>query len=373
MTIDIDLDLTEQEAQAARAEALGLQILGQFTGGVELLTIELGRRLGLYDALSTAGAVTAAEFAELASIAPRYAVEWLDQQAAAGILDVVGQDRHTGERLFLLPDAHVAVLIDPESPAYLLGAAPLLFGVARTVAEVADAYATGRGVEYADFGDELRYGIAELNRPGFTLAMRSWVETLPDITARLDRGGVILDAGAGEGWSSIALANAFPEAHVVGFDLDGPSVEVARRHIADKGLSDRVSFVRANAADAEALRAATGGEVTLVTAFQALHDMGRPVAALAAFREVLAEGGAVLIGDEHGEDTKVTPADDTERLKLAMSVLHCAPATWAESDEVVNGTVLRAHTFSTWVREAGFASYDVLPIEHPFWRFHRVG
>ena len=73
--------------------------------------------------------------------------------------------------------------------------------------------------------------------------MRSWVETLPDITARLDRGGVILDAGAGEGWSTIALANAFPEAHVVGFDLDVPSVEVARRHIADAGLSDRVSFV----------------------------------------------------------------------------------------------------------------------------------
>ena len=94
-TIDIDIDITEQEAQAARAEALALQILGQFTGGVELLAVELGRRLGLYDALSTAGAVTAAEFADLTAIAPRYAVEWLDQQAAAGILDVVGQDRHT--------------------------------------------------------------------------------------------------------------------------------------------------------------------------------------------------------------------------------------------------------------------------------------
>ncbi len=373
MTIDIDITLSEQEAQAARAEALALQILGQFSGGVELLTIELGRRLGLYDALLAAGPVTAAEFADRAAIAPRYAVEWLDQQAAAGIVDVVGHDRNSAERLFLLPAPHAAVLLDTESPAYLLGAAPLFFGVAKTVPEVADAYATGRGVEYADFGDELRYGIAELNRPAFLLQMRSWVEQLPDIAARLDRGGVILDAGCGEGWSSIGLAKAFPEAKVVGFDLDLPSVEVARCHVEDAGLQDRVTIIRANAADAIALRAATGGEVTLVTAFQALHDMGRPVEALVAFREVLADGGAVLIGDEHGDDVKAAPADDTERLKLAMSVLHCAPATWAESDEVVNGTVLRAHTFSTWVREAGFASYDVLDIEHPFWRFHRVG
>jgi SAM-dependent methyltransferase len=355
MTIDIDIDLSEQEAQAARAESLALQILGQFSAGVELLTIELGRRLGLYDALLAAGPVTAAQFADRAGIAPRYAVEWLDQQAAAGIVDVAGHEQDSAERLFLLPGAHAAVLLDRESPAYLLGAAPLLFGVAKSVPDVADAYATGRGVEYADLGGELRYGIAELNRPGFTLGMRSWVEQLPDIAARLDRGGVILDAGCGEGWSSIGLAHAFPEARIVGVDLDPESVEVARCHVEDAGLADRVTIVQANAADVRALHDATGGEVLLVTAFQALHDMGRPVQALSAFRELLVDGGAVLVGDEHGEDVKAAPADETERLKLAMSVLHCAPATWAESDEVVNGTVLRSHTFSTWVREAGFA------------------
>jgi SAM-dependent methyltransferase len=373
MTIDIDLDLSEQEAQQARAQALALQILGQFGAGVELLTIELGRRLGLYSALSVAGPVTAAQLADHASIAPRYAAEWLDQQAAAGILDVVGHERETAERVFHLPDAHAAVLLDPTSPAYLIGAAPLLFGVARSVGAVADAYATGRGIEYADFGGELRYGIAELNRPAFTLQTRSWVEQLPDVAARLDQGGVILDAGCGEGWSTIALAKAFPEARVVGVDLDPASVEVATWHVEEAGLQDRVTIVRANAADADTLRASTGGDVLLVTCFQALHDMGHPVQALAAFREVLTDGGAVLIGDEHGDDVKATPADDSERLKLAMSVLHCAPATWAESDEVVNGTVLREHTLATWVRESGFASYDVLDIEHPFWHFHRIG
>ncbi len=202
--------------------------------------------------------------------------------------------------------------------------------------------------------------------------MRDWVETMPDIAARLDRGGVILDVGCGEAWSTIGLARAFPAATVVGIDLDEQSVEVARHHVDRAGLSDRVSVVCANAADATALRAAAGDEVTLVTAFQALHDMGRPDRALAAFREVLADGGAVLIGDEHGEDVKEAPADEVERLKLAMSVLHCLPATWAESEEVLNGTVLRSGTLAGWVTEAGFTSREVLDVEHPFWRFHRV-
>ena len=57
----------------------------------------------------------------------------------------------------------------------------------------------------------------------------------------------------------------------------------------------------------------------------------------------------------------------------AMSVLHCLPATTAESDAVANGTVLRAPTVRRWAAEAGFGRVDVLDIENPFWRFYRIG
>jgi ubiquinone/menaquinone biosynthesis C-methylase UbiE len=374
MTLETDLTTDQASSQEARAELLALRLLSQLGGAVELLTVELGRRLGLYQVLAALGPTTAAELAEHGAIAPRYAVEWLDQQAAAGIVDVEPEPDAVGERRFVLPPGHQAVLLDPGSPAYLVGAAPLLYGVASSVGAVADAFATGRGVEYGDFGDALRLGIAELNRPGYTLSVRDWVEQLPDIATRLDRGGVVLDAGCGEGWSSIGLARAFPNATVVGVDLDVASVKAARHHVTRAGLDGRVRIMRANAADVDVLRAVTdNGPVTLVTVFQALHDMGRPVDALAAFRELLSPGGAVLVADEHGDDVKAAPADEAERLKLAMSVLHCLPATWAESDEVLNGTVLRGHTFSGWAETAGFARHELLPIEHPFWRFHRLG
>jgi hypothetical protein len=52
----------------------------------EVLTVSLGDALGLYRALERAGSMTARELAQGAGIFQRYAREWLEQQAAAGIL-----------------------------------------------------------------------------------------------------------------------------------------------------------------------------------------------------------------------------------------------------------------------------------------------
>ena len=55
---------------------------------MELANVELGIRLGLYEALAGAGPVTPAELADRAGIAERYAREWLEQQAVAGVVEV---------------------------------------------------------------------------------------------------------------------------------------------------------------------------------------------------------------------------------------------------------------------------------------------
>ena len=369
---DHNISTTAATVDPARTEALDERLLGSFTLGTELLTVELGRRLGLYEALADRGPSTAAELAADAGITTRYASEWLDQQAHAGFVDAYGSEDAEGARRFVLPAEFVPVLLDIDHPAHLIGTAPLLLGVAKTLPAVADAYATSRGVEYAAFGDELRFGIASLNRPGFIGATRSWFETMPDVVERLDTGGTVLDAGCGVGWSSIGLARAFPNTRVVGIDLDEKSVEEARIHVAEAGLADRVQILHGNATDVAALRSAGPEGYDAVAVFQALHDMGEPARALAAFREVLADGGTVLIADEHGGDHPAIPAE-IGRVQRAMSVLHCTPATWAESDAVVNGTVLLASTLSDWRTEAGFERFEILPVEHPFWTFYRLG
>jgi hypothetical protein len=165
----------------------------------------------------------------------------------------------------------------------------------------------------------------------------------------------------------VALAEAFPAIRVHGIDLDEPSVVQARRHALRAGVADRVSFTVGTAA------AADTGRYDLVCVFEALHDIADPVAALAAVRERLAVGGAVLIADEKVAEAFTAPGDDVERLNYAFSVTHCLPATRAEGAVEEAGTVLRPDTVRRYAERAGFGRFEVLAITHDTWRFYRLG
>jgi 2-polyprenyl-3-methyl-5-hydroxy-6-metoxy-1,4-benzoquinol methylase len=328
----------------------------------------MGRRLGLYDALAASTPMTPDDLAGAAGITRRYAREWLEQQAAAGLLDVVEPAVAEDERRFLLPLPLAPLFVDPANPSYLLGIPPIVQSLAVTLPSVAHAYSTGDGVGFDRFGAELREGIAALNRPGFANELARWLSTMPDIARRLDDGGTVLDAGCGLGWSTIALANAFPRARIVGIDLDEESIRTAEANARASATTGSVTFRLADAGGS-----ADESELfDLVTVFEALHDMGDPVGALASFRARLAPGGAVLVADEKVADEFTAPASEIERMQYAFSVLHCLPATIAESALVAHGTVLRAPTVRRWSAEAGFARCVDLPVDHEFWRFYRL-
>ncbi|WP_448808661.1 class I SAM-dependent methyltransferase [Agromyces bauzanensis] len=374
---------TSEEQAAALIGAYAEQLVGMLGNATELFTIELGRRFGLYRTLHQHGPITAARLAAFAGIAPRYAREWLEQQAAAGHIAVT--ESVGPERRFVLPEHHVPVLLDETHPAHAAPVSGLLAGVALAFPQLVADFRHGHGVAFDEYGVELRHGLGALNRPGYTHAMRAWVEQLPDRAAALDAGGAVLDVGCGTGWSTIGLATAFPNARIVGVDLDEASIQEARENALEAGVADRVEFVLGNASDpgpVERAAASARGEgegadgasgFDLVTIFEALHDMGRPIHALAGFRALLRPGGALLVADERVADEFHPNAEPVERMLYAMSVLHCLPATTAESGTVANGTVLRLPTLRGWVAEAGFNRVDVLDIEHPFWRFYRIG
>jgi 2-polyprenyl-3-methyl-5-hydroxy-6-metoxy-1,4-benzoquinol methylase len=55
-------------------------------------------------------------------------------------------------------------------------------------------------------------------------------------------GATILDVGTGCGWLSIALAQSFPAARVVGIDIFERALALARQNVAAAGLADRVEI-----------------------------------------------------------------------------------------------------------------------------------
>ena len=352
----------------SRRDGLAGRLMEAALGTLDLQAVYLGDRLGLYRALADGGPATAGELAERASIHPRYAREWLEHQAVGGILDVDDVAAEPDARRFSLPEGHAAVLLDPDSPWLVAPVARFVVGTAATMPAVLDAYRTGKGVDWADYGPDVVEAQEGLNRPQFANFVGDWISALPDIAAELRDGqGRVADVACGTGWSSISIARAFPGIHVDGIDIDAGSIERAKAHAERAGMSDRVSFLFADAANADG-----AGRYDLVTIFEAVHDMAQPAAVLATARKLLKPGGAVLIADERVAETFTAPGDEAERLFYGYSVVACLANGLADQPSVGTGTVLRPAALEAIAREAGYRGFTILPVEHEAFRFYRL-
>ena len=334
---------------------------------IELQSVYLGERLGLYQSLASDGPATAGDLAARTATDERYVREWLEQQATASIVEVDDPAKPADQRRFSLPSAHADVLIDPESP-YLVGPlARFLVATAQRMPDLLAAYRTGRGVDWAAYGPDVVEAQEALNRPQFQHFVADWIGALPDIEGRLRDGhGRVADVACGTGWSSIWIARHFPGIAVDGIDIDAGSIERARDHAEREGVSDRVSFLLADAVNADG-----AGRYDLVTIFEALHDMGRPVDVLRTARALLAPGGAVLIADERVEET-FGPGQDQDRLFYGYSVIACLPNGLYDEPSVGTGTVLRPAAVEVMARQAGFSGFTILPTHHDAFRFYRL-
>jgi SAM-dependent methyltransferase len=365
--------VTTSPDATTRRDALVERLFESAIGMLDVMSVYVGDRLGLYQVLAERSSLTPGQLANATGTNERYIREWLEQQASTGILEVEedgppSASQTTEARRFSLPSGHAEVLIDRDSLNCLAGLLRLVVGVSKPLPALLEAYRTGAGVPYPDFGVDTREGIAEMNRPMFlNLLGQEWLPAIPELHARLqaDPPARVLDAGCGTGWSSIAIARAYPNAIVHGFDADEASIAKARANAAAAGLAGRVTF-----AVRDASRPGIAGRFDLVTAFETVHDMGRPVAALARMRELLVEGGVLLVADERVGETFSAPGDAIERLNYGFSALHCLAATIAESDEAATGTVMRPPTLRRYAQEAGFSAVEIAPVEHDFWRFY---
>ncbi|MGI8795874.1 MAG: SAM-dependent methyltransferase [Acidimicrobiia bacterium] len=359
---------TDTEAIEAKAGALAERIFGTGIAALELVTIDLGNRLGLYRTLRDDGPATPAELAQRAGIHERYAREWLEQQSVAGILEVDDSGADPDDRRYTLPAGHDVVLLDEDSPAHMSPVAAFVTVAGKAVPSLERAFRTGAGVPYAEY--ELHDLQAGFTRPLFVnLFASEWVPKIPGLRERLqdDPPARVLDVGCGEGWSSIALAQGYPKATVTGIDLDDASIAVARRNAAEAGVDDRVTFEVRDAADA-----GLAGGYDAAFCFEMVHDLSDPVGVLAAVRKLVRDDGAVVVADERCAEEFTAPGDELERFFYAASVVHCLPVGMAEQPSAGTGTVIRPSILDRYAKDAGFTGADVLPIENDFWRFYRL-
>lgn len=200
-------------------------------------------------------------------------------------------------------------------------------------------------------------GQAAVNRPTFTHDLvHEWLPAATTVHERLRNGARVADVGCGIGWSTVAIASAYPTCRLVGIDADAASIQDAEAAL-PRDLRDRVRYVEGDVRRVDDL-----GEFDVVVILEALHVFGDPLAALAGVRAALAEGGIVLIADERVAERFTAPGDEIERLVYGWSVVHCLPAAVDDGGHGAMGTVLRPDSVADIARRAGFARCEVLPI-----------
>ncbi len=310
-------------------EAFAGQVISDFAGAATTAMTVIGDRLGLFDAMTGTGPVSAAELAQRTGLHPRLITEWLSSQVVSGYLR-----HHAATGRFELPIEHAMALSVVASPAYVVGAAEVVSGQFATLGHLERAFRTDGAVDYAHFPDTVTHGIERFFRTGYVHHLvDEWFPAVDDLVGKLADGARVADIGCGHGAATLVMAQAWPRSTFTGFDLDERAITVARSRATDAGAPATVSFKVADA---------TGfgpGPYDVVAFFDALHDLGDPIGVLRRAHELLTPGGIVVAIEPWSTDR----LDDSignpiARLDYAISTSMCTPTALAQPGAFGLGT-----------------------------------
>ncbi len=319
----------------AKLNQLVGQMLSDLGGAASVAMVRMGDTLGLYRTLKDRGSMTCEALAAAAGVQERYLREWLSHQAASNYLEY---NPHDGT--FMLPAEQAMLFADEDSPVTMLGAFDSVAAWSEGQPKVQAAFRDGGGVAWGDFGPCLFCSVARFFRPGYLHNLvGTWLPALDGVVGKLANGATVADVGCGHGWSTVLMAQAFPKAQFVGFDFHAGSIEQARKHAAEHGVTN-VRFEVGTAKDYPA----TG--LDLVTFFDCLHDMGDPAGAASHVKQSLKPDGTWMIVEPMAGDRLEDNLNPLGRIYYAASTLVCVPTSL--SQEV--GAALGAQAGETRLR-----------------------
>jgi len=316
--------------------------------------VVMGDKLGYYRAMKD-GASTARRLAEATGTGEPYAREWLNAQAAGGIVDY---DPSTGA--YTLPAEHAVALTDETSPAFLPGLFQIALGTLQDSDRIIEKARSGAGLGWHEHNHDVHEGCERFFAPSYNAYLvAQWLPALDGVVAKLESGARVIDIGCGHGASTVIMAKAFPRSTFLGTDYHQASITEARRRAEDAGVADRVTFEVASA------EGQGGRGYDLATTFDALHDMGDPVGAARAVRAALADDGTWMVVEPMSGDHVEENFNPVGRAFYGFSTLLCTPASLSQEVGLAIGTQAGPAKIRDVVTAGGFSSCERVA-ETPF-------
>jgi len=255
--------------------------------------IDVGLQLGLFKALRERPDARAAEIAATLALHAPYVETWCMTAYSFGLLD--GEEADAGRRYRLAPHVDV-VLASPGHPRYLGGYVRLGTEFATEDHRYCiEAFRSGAIVPFQGRSEAFAEAVAEGTFGLQVLSARKLLPELPGLKARLDTGGTVLELGCGTGRHLLQVAKAFPQARVVGVDIDPTGMKAARAALEQAQLADRVTLVAGDIA--EAVDAAAADAVVMI---EVLHEIAPQIrqSVITGCARALKAGGWLVIVDE---------------------------------------------------------------------------
>jgi SAM-dependent methyltransferase len=199
-----------------------------------------------------------------------------------------------------------------------------------------------------------------------TMLVQQWIPSVDGLAGRLADGARVADAGCGGGRALVLLAQAFPRSQFVGYDSNPASIERAEAAAREAGVTDRVSFVGADASDA------LDGHFDLVTAFDMLHDAPDPARLLRQIATAVRPDGVLLLLESNAADEPLDNTGAVATILYATSVLYCLPVSRDAGGPGLGTLGLPPGRIREWCAASGFRSIRAVPGANPFNRIYEI-
>jgi 2-polyprenyl-3-methyl-5-hydroxy-6-metoxy-1,4-benzoquinol methylase len=330
----------------SEVEAFIGQVVTDLSAAFSGVLVNVGRKLGLYQAMASLGACTSVALAEATGIRERYVREWLANQAAGGY---VAYDPE--KQSYALPPAQAMVLALDQSPVFMAPAFEVAASFWLDENQIVETFRSGEGLGWHAHNHRMFCGTESFFRTGYRAHLVSeWLPALDGVVERLKRGAQVADIGCGHGASTILLAQAFPKSSFIGLDYHEASIATARKRATEQGVTGNIAF------EVKAATEFDGHDFDLICFMDCLHDLGDPVGALARCRKAIKPDGKVLLVEPYAGDRLEENLNPIGRMYYAASAMACTPNSLSQEVGLGLGAQAGEERLRKVAREAGFSS-----------------
>jgi len=355
--------MTDQPAlDQAKMEAFVHKVLGDTSAALTTTLAVLGDRLGLFKDLAAHGPATSGELATRTGINERYAREWLGGMASAGYLEY-----EPASHRFTFPPEHAPALAQEGGPVFFGGVYQMMTGMSGVLDRLTAAFRAGGGVPQSAYDDNMWDGLERFTNGWFeNLLTQHWIPGMPDVQTKLERGAQVADVGCGRGRALIKLAQAFPQARYIGYDIFGPTIERATANAQAAGVADRVHFEQRDVSKG------LPTQYDVITTFDVVHDAVDPVGLLQTIRQGLRADGIYVCLDINCSDKLQENQGPLGAMFHGFSVLYCMTTSLAGGGMGLGTLGFHEPKVRELCAEAGFSSVRRVPLENPFNNLYEI-